>query len=49
MEYRIVEHDVPTGLELEVEDYIKRGWQPIGGVSYLGNMQKVVQAMVKPN
>jgi len=38
--------DVSDLLSFKVNEAIKKGWEPLGGVSYAGYSQKVAQAMV---
>lgn len=52
MQYRILSSTSPYKLSLEVEEYIKMGWVPQGGVSFqiglgLYGHDEYVQAMIK--
>ena len=51
MEYKVVCESSPQKLEKAVNDLIKMGWKPLGGVSFAGSdrvqMWNYIQAMVK--
>ncbi len=46
-EYMIVRNAYAGYLALEIDKEIKKGWQPIGGVSFCERDSEYVQAMVK--
>lgn len=47
MKYKIVWHILAEGLELLVNDGIRQGWKPLGGLCYDSKSDLYLQALIK--
>lgn len=50
MQYKVVHGDGIVDIEKEVQELMRQGWKPQGGISettYIGGQVLLVQAMVK--
>jgi hypothetical protein len=47
MEYTVIEEDVLSTLIAKVNEYVRNGWQPQGGISMATDWRNYAQAMIR--